>query len=259
MGPDQTVVEFANRLQACVPVNVREAATDLLHSLGQAIAQVPRTTPTPYCHVIHALALSELRRWIHAIEADPGVRIFAQLVADIRSSDSHPGLGCLDRWRVGEPNAVRAKTEPRVVMALSFIASHCSESDLNLGRVSRHVGLSRWHLARLLRSSCGTTFTTVLKRERLALAQSLLGLPTLSVKEIAARTGYLHASELSRDFKSAFGLAPKMWRRFEQDQPASRGWRAVGSIEGAVPATSRPSTTARSSSVRATRTIASKR
>jgi transcriptional regulator GlxA family with amidase domain len=49
----------------------------------------------------------------------------------------------------------------------------------------------------------------------MAAAQQLLRSEDLTMKEIAARTGYLYETEFGRDFKLHFGVTPTAWRRTE--------------------------------------------
>ena len=104
-------------------------------------------------------------------------------------------------------------SDPRVVSALKYIQDRSSSTALTLADVASEVGLSRWHVDRLLRRHTGRCFKAHVREARLNSAGGLLLTTGLSVKEIAARVGYSHATDFNRQFKRAFSSTPTEWRR----------------------------------------------
>lgn len=102
--------------------------------------------------------------------------------------------------------------EPRIERALGYIWGNCTRPSVAMDDVAAHVGLSRWHLSRLLVRQTGTTYRDLLRSARMARAQPLLREQLLSMKEIAARLGYLYATEFDRQFHRTFGMSPTAWR-----------------------------------------------
>lgn len=99
-----------------------------------------------------------------------------------------------------------------VRMALEIVAARCSDPKLTLGVVAAAVGVSRWHLSRLLKVGTGLGFRRLLAELRVSQARNLLRLTPLSIKEIAARTGYEHVSNLDRHFRLYSGTTPRRYR-----------------------------------------------
>jgi transcriptional regulator GlxA family with amidase domain len=116
------------------------------------------------------------------------------LPTEFRATDSHP----LD-YRVQE--------------ALEFMSAHVHES-MTLWRLADHAGVSRDHLVRLFRRDTGMGPCAALKALRLRAAASLLSVASnLSIKEIAAKSGFGDRGHFSRDFKAVNGLSPTSYRR----------------------------------------------
>jgi AraC-like DNA-binding protein len=102
--------------------------------------------------------------------------------------------------------------DTRIDRAVIYIRANCTRPSLVVEDVARHVRLSRWHLSRLLVRYLGAPYRDVLRRIRVAEARRLLRDDALSVKEVAVRVGYPHATELDRAFKHCFGVTPTEWR-----------------------------------------------
>jgi AraC family transcriptional regulator len=110
--------------------------------------------------------------------------------------------------------------DPRVPRALEYISARASLGSLTLGDVAGAVGLSTWHLARLLRRHTGLTFKAHVRETRLNAAGGLLMATGLSVKEIATQVGYAHPTDFNRQFKRVFSSTPAAWRRLRLAAPA---------------------------------------
>ena len=104
------------------------------------------------------------------------------------------------------------RLDSRVERAIAYIRGNCTRHSLGVEDVARHVGLSRWHLSRLLVRSLGVPYREVVRSARMEEAERLLSDDALSVKEVAARLGYPHATELDRAFKQHSGSTPTEWR-----------------------------------------------
>ncbi|NTU80883.1 MAG: AraC family transcriptional regulator [Chloroflexales bacterium] len=72
-------------------------------------------------------------------------------------------------------------------------------------------------LAKLARSAIGEPPMQYLQGWRMQLAQSLLSVTTLSMRQIAERTGYHSEDAFNRAFKRAIGQPPATWRRQRQE------------------------------------------
>ena len=125
-----------------------------------------------------------------------------------------PTLGPLSRQHVSNPHAR---------MALEILVTESADPRLSLGTVAKAVGLSRWHLSRLLKRTTGVGFRSLLAGVRVAQAQNLLRATPLSIKEIAARIGYEHVSNLDRHFRQYNGTTPGRYRESVQRKTAASG------------------------------------
>lgn len=87
-----------------------------------------------------------------------------------------------------------------------------SEPSLTSRRVAAALGVSHAHLCRLVRQTTGTTFSALLRAIRTREAAILLTSTSLSVKEVAALTGFSSTAPLDRAFRRAFGESPTEYR-----------------------------------------------
>lgn len=98
-----------------------------------------------------------------------------------------------------------------LVKAQRFIEENASRS-LALDEVSRHVGLSKFHLARAFRQAFGISPLQYHLQMRIRLAERLLSLDHLSVAEVASQLGYSSIQTFSRAFRRTVGVSPRGYR-----------------------------------------------
>ncbi len=91
-----------------------------------------------------------------------------------------------------------------VQQALRYIDEHYA-SDLSLDMVAEHIGISPFYLSRLFRHQRGENFVEHLTAVRMKAAERLARETALSIKEIAARTGYPNTTYFCRVFKKSNG------------------------------------------------------
>lgn len=103
--------------------------------------------------------------------------------------------------------------DPRIGMAIQFVERHCADPDFNARAVPPGVGLSPSAFARLFRRETGGPVSALILTVRMRRAEELLGDPALSVKEIAAATGYTHPPNFTRAFVRHRGLSPTAFRK----------------------------------------------
>jgi len=120
----------------------------------------------------------------------------------------------------GWPSDETTVLPPRLHVALSptdravvYVQQHYRHPALSLTDVARAAGVSRFHLARLLRRLTRRSFLEHLHALRVGDARRLLARSTLSVKEIAAAVGYNDATQFCRHFRRAQGMSPGSYRR----------------------------------------------
>lgn len=97
---------------------------------------------------------------------------------------------------------------------LALLRDGHADEGASLGKYAKCLGLSRWHLSRILLKESGCDFRTHLNGLRVCSAVSLLDRTGLSIKEIAAQVGYQYATELDRHFQRWLRMPPRDFRRW---------------------------------------------
>ena len=99
-----------------------------------------------------------------------------------------------------------------VVRALRFVDAHL-DGDLSLARVASHVGLSRYHFARLFRRETRTSLKRHVIARRLERARVLLLLTDQSLADVAYEVGFGSQSHMTTLFAKHQGCTPARLRR----------------------------------------------
>jgi len=99
------------------------------------------------------------------------------------------------------------------------IASLLPHGMARVDEVARKLGMSRRTLARRLASE-GSSFSEVMNRLRLDLAQRHIADPSLSISQIAWLLGYHEVSAFTHAFKRWTGKTPREMRVSETPAPA---------------------------------------
>ncbi|GHU74414.1 hypothetical protein AGMMS49992_15780 [Clostridia bacterium] len=89
-----------------------------------------------------------------------------------------------------------------------YISDHLSE-DLSLTHLADFHKVSAGYLSRIFKEYTGTQITGFVTQQRLESARRLLLESTLSISEIANRSGYETPHYFSQKFKEAYGVTPK--------------------------------------------------
>lgn len=112
---------------------------------------------------------------------------------------------------------VRASTDfiaaasPVLRRALEYIRANFAKP-IGLSMIAEKVGSSRATVARLFEHELGHTAGDEIMRQRIDMAKRLLKNDSLSVSEIAYRTGFCNPAYFTNTFRRATGLTPKSWR-----------------------------------------------
>jgi AraC-like DNA-binding protein len=96
---------------------------------------------------------------------------------------------------------------------LRFIATHYTNSELDLDSVATGTGANRNKINEVLKAELGMTFTTYLKKLRLTEAARLLTEnPAATITEVAYSVGYGNVSYFNKLFKEEYGCTPKVFK-----------------------------------------------
>ncbi|KQL45565.1 transcriptional regulator [Brevibacillus choshinensis] len=107
------------------------------------------------------------------------------------------------------------KEEARVdliELAIRYIEGRYTDPDLRLEDVARHVDRSPAYFSTLLSKRQGISFRQLLNNLRMKEAQRLLLETSLSVQEVAMRTGFVNPNYFSKIFKEKTGTTPRLLR-----------------------------------------------
>jgi AraC family transcriptional regulator len=145
--------------------------------------------------------------------SDPGSRHYAEALSLVlmhelirlehtTSATMRPLSGGLPAWQ-----------RKRLV---EFIEEHLSE-EISLATLAELVDLSLFHFARAFKQSFGVPPHRYHSARRMDRARSLLQMPTLSVTQIGAQTGFRETSSFTRAFRRFMGVTPTEYRRQRKD------------------------------------------
>lgn len=95
--------------------------------------------------------------------------------------------------------------------ALKYMEEHCTEHIL-LSDVADHIYVSQWHLSKLLNRETGRKYSDLLNGFRIERAKEYLSDPSLTIADIAEKTGYTDLANFSRVFRRQTGMSANEYR-----------------------------------------------
>ncbi len=104
------------------------------------------------------------------------------------------------------------RTNEPVRKAIEYLSRNHGECVM-LADVARHVGLSSFRIAHLVKEFTGRSIMQHVKRLRVQRARGLLDQSAMSGAEIAAATGFLDQSHFIKQFRELTGVTPARYRR----------------------------------------------
>jgi AraC family transcriptional regulator len=103
-------------------------------------------------------------------------------------------------------------TSYQVRMVIDHVESHLSEKT-TIAELSGLLDLSRFHFIRSFKKAVGMPPHQYIMQRRIERARELLGERSLSVSEIAARSGFGGVAQMTRAFRQIVGTTPTAYRR----------------------------------------------
>lgn len=104
----------------------------------------------------------------------------------------------------------------RFMLICNYINSHCTEN-LSLEQIAEQAGFSKYHFSRLFKELTGTTCHNYLINRRILFAQTLLVDSSVSITEVAMRSGFNSLATFNRIFKTQMGCTPSEYRKLNAD------------------------------------------
>jgi YesN/AraC family two-component response regulator len=108
-----------------------------------------------------------------------------------------------------------AEAQRVVRLAMGYLHEHYAE-EITRGDLAASLSINERYLTRCFRDETGLTPFAYLMRYRIKQARTLLDTTTLSITEIAQRTGFADSSHFSRTFQKEVGVAPRAYRTRSQ-------------------------------------------
>ena len=118
-------------------------------------------------------------------------------------------------WHEGRERAEAARgtlAQARLVRAAACHIARHLDAPLSLDGLARDLLTSRSRLCAAFRAETGQSVGSYIARERVARAEQLLRVGSLSVGEVARAVGYPRTSSFTVAFERARGVPPSVWR-----------------------------------------------
>jgi len=91
------------------------------------------------------------------------------------------------------------------------VKEHLSDTDFNVSRLSRKLGMSRMQLHRRLREMAQPAAGELLRNLRLEHAATLLRQRRLTIAEVAYRSGFRSPAYFAHCFRARYGCTPRQF------------------------------------------------
>lgn len=126
-------------------------------------------------------------------------------------------LLCRDYYPMQKPAQLvtagdTASPRQEILDAISYMNAHYAEK-MDLETIASQIHLSKYYFCRLFREVTGVTALEYLINVRLTRARKLLMESTLTIGEIAQKTGFASAVHFSRTYHNVYGESPSDTRR----------------------------------------------
>lgn len=122
---------------------------------------------------------------------------------------AHFGLSASGPFRADRASDVDTR---RVLDAVRYVNAHFAEP-CPLDTLAAVAGMNRFRFAKRFRAVTGETANQYVINRRLSAAATLLVSTRTPIAEVALEVGFNDISHFDACFRSAFGCAPRMWRR----------------------------------------------
>lgn len=122
--------------------------------------------------------------------------------------------GAIDAYRVSRDRVYgESQLSPIVRRARQLIQEGYADRELTLEALASRLQVSAVYLSRVLKKELNDSFVTLVTRARIRKAVQLLDSTTLSIYDIAERTGYDSQHYFSTAFKKTMGVSPVQYRK----------------------------------------------
>lgn len=216
--------EFVGCLQvACGATVDARSDGEIAHRVTQAVKSVPwQLLSSTEFFLARGILLSFLLR-LSGRRRHPSAPIETPILERLAAADARemPSLATCAVYSGLDVDSRHARSgsvqDWRVQQTLACLTSSFHRT-IRVSELAREVGLSKWHLERLIKQVTGRSLRVHLAQARMASTMHLLGDRRISVKEVSARVGYGNPDSFRRDFKRQYGMTPQEWLRARGDR-----------------------------------------
>ncbi|MEM1097430.1 MAG: AraC family transcriptional regulator [Planctomycetota bacterium] len=131
-------------------------------------------------------------------------------------------LSVLEESTVGDANPAPSPRSKAIARSIRFAQSK-HHRPIGVDDLAEASGMSRYHFSRVFRQSEGLSPGRYLRNLRVAAAVRRLQTTDETLERIAAKTGFSHASHLSRAVRDAYGTTPGSIRKRGMYAPPGPG------------------------------------
>jgi signal transduction histidine kinase/ligand-binding sensor domain-containing protein/DNA-binding response OmpR family regulator len=119
-----------------------------------------------------------------------------------------------------QPVQLKSSDEVLIEKLMKYIQDNLANPKLNNEMIAEHVGISRVHLFRKLRTLTNQSPSQFIRNIRLRQAAALLDAKKINISEVAYATGFTSLAQFSHTFSTFYGLTPTEYSR-RKDSPQS--------------------------------------
>lgn len=185
--------------------NIKEVES-MLSLLAPAVLITPATAPE--IHETIRLFMLEIEKEYHSNEQLSSAAIYSNLLSMFVTI----GRNYTNHFRKFDAgNSKQKEYSEKFIEICNYLNEHCTEN-LTLDEVAKLAGFSKYHFSRLFKQFTNVTFYKYLNQKRISHAEMLLADPSISITEVALRSGFSNLSAFIRMFKLIKQCTPTEFR-----------------------------------------------
>ena len=117
----------------------------------------------------------------------------------------------IKRQLIVENQSVETKTysEKLLQETIRYINEHISDSEINIDKMCKEIGVSHSSLYRKIKDQTGLTLNELIRQVKMKKAAQLIKSKKFTVAEIMDETGFSNHSYFAKCFKNEFGMSPR--------------------------------------------------
>ncbi|MBQ7359313.1 MAG: helix-turn-helix transcriptional regulator [Lachnospiraceae bacterium] len=180
-----------------------------LASMGSALLITPDNLPATHDMVVNILLTIKEEHFSDHSMAE------AYICSKLIEFFVHTGRNYASSDKKNEGSCFSKDCFEKIHGVCKYINEHFTEK-LTLEAIAQQAGFSKFHFSHLFKEYTHTSFYKYVNHQRIQYASTLLADPSLSIAEIAIRSGFESFSSFNRMFKLLKGCTPSEFRDYYQ-------------------------------------------